>query len=151
VDAVLSAAPPACFKEGHPNIKRLFDNPYEEEVKYVNETGIFPIMHAVVIRKELLDQNPWIAMNLFTAFEEAKRRSVERALFGGWTAFPIPWAYEHARRAKEMFGGELWPYGVEKNRKTLEPFLTYLHEQGLTERRLRPEEIFARQVQQAFR
>ena len=151
VDAILSAAPPGCFKQGHPNIKRLFDDAYEEEVKYVKETGIFPIMHAVVIRKDLVDKNPWIPMNLFTAFEEAKQRSVERALFSGWTAFPIPWAYEHARRAKEMFGGDLWPYGIEGNRRTLEAFLLFAHEQGLTDRRFQPEEIFARQVQQSFR
>ena len=151
IDAALSAHPPACFEQGHPNVVLMFPDYLEIEQRYVKETGIFPIMHAVVIRKELVDKYPWIPMNLFTAFEQAKQRSVDRALFGGWTAFPIPWAYEHARRAKEMFGGDLWPYGIERNRRTLEAFLLFLHEQGLTQRRFNPEEIFARQVQQTFR
>ena len=151
IDAAMTATPLQCFRQGHPDVKRLFEDFLATETQYVRETGIFPIMHAVAIRQELLDKAPWIAMNLFTAFEEAKRRSVERALFAGVTAFPIPWFYEHARRAKELLGGDLWPYGIEPNRRTLEAFLQYAFEQGVCHRHLKVEEIFAPQVQRRFR
>jgi 4,5-dihydroxyphthalate decarboxylase len=151
IDAALTAGPPQCVREGNPAIRRLFENPLEAETAYVRETGIFPIMHTVAMRREVFDRRPWVAMNLFTAFEEAKRRSVERALFSGASAFPIPWFYEHARRAQELLGGDLWPYGIEKNRVTLEAFLQYAHEQGVCARKLAPEDLFAKQVQSAYR
>jgi 4,5-dihydroxyphthalate decarboxylase len=151
IDAALTAHPPQCFEDRHPNIRRLFENFLEVEMRYVKETGIFPIMHTVAIRRELVDRNPWIAMNLFKAFEEAKRRSVERALAVTATGFPIPWVYEHARRAQDMFGDDIFPYGIEANRRTLDAFLQYAHEQGVCHRRLQPEELFAAQVQRSFR
>jgi 4,5-dihydroxyphthalate decarboxylase len=151
VDAILSATPPGCFRQRHPNVRRLFEDFLTAEMDYVKETGIFPIMHTVAIRAELVERHPWIAMNLFNAFEEAKRRSVERALFGGVSAFPIPWFYEHARQAQEMFGDDLWPYGIEANRTTLDAFLQYAFEQGVCHRRLQPEELFASRVQKSFR
>jgi 4,5-dihydroxyphthalate decarboxylase len=150
IDATLTAHPPACFDDGHPNIKRMFENFMEVEKRYVKETGIFPIMHAVVIRKALVDQNPWIAMNLLKAFEEAKRRSIDRALFVG-SCFPIPWGYELARQAQEMFGKDYWPYGIEANRVSLDAFLQYAYEQGVCHRRLAIEELFPPQVQKRAR
>ncbi|MCC6888279.1 MAG: ABC transporter substrate-binding protein [Hyphomicrobiales bacterium] len=151
IDAVLSATPLSSFSQGHPNVRRLFEDFLDAEMKYVAETGIFPIMHTVVVRRQLVDANRWIAMNLFTAFEEAKNRSVARALFSGTSAYPIPWAYEHARRAKNMFGGELWPYGIQPNRRTLDAFLEFCHDQGISHRRIQAEELFAPQVQDHFR
>jgi 4,5-dihydroxyphthalate decarboxylase len=151
VDAILSASPPNCFRERHPNVRRLFEDFLTAEMDYVKATGIFPIMHTIAIRSELMDQHPWMAMNLFKAFEEAKRRSVERALFGGVSAFPIPWFYERARQAQELFGEDLWPYGIGPNRTTLDAFLQYAYEQGVCHRRLQPEGLFAQQVQQGFR
>jgi 4,5-dihydroxyphthalate decarboxylase len=151
IDAAFSATAPRCVRDEHPDVRQLFENSMEAEMAYVRETGIWPIMHTVAIRRELLDAHPWIAMNLMTAFEEAKRRSIERALFSGVTSFPVPWHYEHARRARELLGGELFPYGIEKNRVTLEAFLQYAHEQGICEQRLKPEDLFAKQVQTAFK
>ena len=150
IDAAFTAHPPNCFLEAHPNIRRLFENFVEVEKQYIRETGIFPIMHIVAIRKELVDRNPWIAMNLFTAFEEAKNRSLQRALFVG-SRYPIPWTYEYAREAQGLIGKDFWPYGIEANRTTLEAFLQYAHEQGVCHRRLQPEEVFAPQVQKRFR
>jgi 4,5-dihydroxyphthalate decarboxylase len=150
IDAALTAHPPACFQDGHPNIRRLFEDFMEVEKRYIQETGIFPIMHTVAIRKELVDQNPWIATNLLTAFEEAKRRSIDRALFVG-SCFPIPWGYEHARRAQELLGKDYWPYGIEANRTTLNAFLQYAYEQGVCHRRLAIEELFPLQVQKRVR
>jgi 4,5-dihydroxyphthalate decarboxylase len=151
IDAALTAHPPACFEHRHPNITRLFEDFLDVEMRYVRETGIFPIMHTVAIRRELVERQPWIAMNMFKAFEEAKKRSVERMLFIGIAGVPIPWCYAHAQRAQELFGDDIWPYGIEANRRTLDAFLQYAHEQGVCHRRLRPEELFAPQVQRSVR
>jgi len=151
IDAALSAHAPDCFEQGHPNVGRLFEDFVNVERKYVKETGIFPIMHTIAIRGELLDQHPWIAMNLFKAFEEAKNRSLARAQSITATACPVPWIYEQARLAKEIFGEDFWPYGIEANRKTLDAFLQYAYEQGVCHRRLAPEDLFPRQVQERFR
>jgi 4,5-dihydroxyphthalate decarboxylase len=148
---MLTAHPPSCFEHGHPNIKRMFEDFLDVEMKYVRETGIFPIMHTVAFRKDVLDRHPWAAMNLFEAFEEAKRRSVERILSPTSTVFPIPWYYEHARRVRDIFGDDYWPYGVEQNRRTLDAFCQYAFEQGVCHRRLQPEELFAPQVQRRFK
>jgi 4,5-dihydroxyphthalate decarboxylase len=150
IDAAITAHPPACFENGHPNVRRLFEDFVEIETRYVRETGIFPIMHTVAIRRQLQDENPWIAMNLLAAFEEARRRSIERALFVG-SCFPIPWGYEHARRAQDLFGKDYWPYGIEANRTTLDAFLQYAFEQGICHKRLQIEELFSSQVQKRVR
>jgi len=151
VDAVLSAAPPACFEEGHANIRRLFENYREVETAYYSETSIFPIMHVVVIRSELAGRHPWILMNLLKAFEEAKRLSVTRALDIKAPRFPIPWCADYARQAQRMFGIDYWAYGVEPNRPTLEAFLRYAYEQGVCHRHLDIEELFPPVVRSVFK
>jgi 4,5-dihydroxyphthalate decarboxylase len=151
VDAVLSAAPPACFEEGHPNIRRLFENYREVEAAYYRETSIFPIMHVVTIRRELYDRHPWIAMNLLKAFEEAKQRSIARAIDIKAPRFPIPWSYDNARQAQTMFGTDYWPYGIEANRPTLKAFLRYAFEQGVCHRLLEVEELFPKSVRSSFK
>lgn len=151
IDAALSAHPPACFEHGHPNVTRLFPDYLEIEMKYVRDTGIYAIMHAVAFRREIVEQHPWVAVNLFKAFDEARRRSVARALNNTSSALPLPWGYEFARRMQEIVGPELMPYGVEANRKTLEAFLQYGAEQGVFHRKLTVEELFPPQVQQSFR
>ncbi|MEA2985401.1 MAG: 4,5-dihydroxyphthalate decarboxylase [Alphaproteobacteria bacterium] len=151
VDAILSAHAPSSFDEGHPNIGRMFEDFLAVEMNYVKQTGIFPIMHAVAIRRDVVERHPWIAMNLFKAFEEAKNRSVARMQAITSTTVPIPWCYEFARRAKTVFGDDPWPYGIEANRQTLDAFLQYAHEQGVCHRRLTPEDLFLPQVQKSFR
>jgi 4,5-dihydroxyphthalate decarboxylase len=151
VDAVLSAHAPDCFEQGHPNVRRLFEDYMAVEADYYRATGIFPIMHVVALKRALVEAHPWIAMSLLKAFEEAKRRSVARALEVTAPRFPIPWCYEHARRAQELFGEDYWPYGIEANRTTLDAFLGYAHEQGVCHRRLAPEDLFAEQVQSRVR
>ena len=151
IDAAFSAHPPSCYEERHPNIKRLFEDYLELEQRYVKETGIFPIMHVIAIKREIAERNPWVAMNLFKALEEAKRRSVARVLNCTSSVVPIPWGYELARRAKELVGDDLMPYGIDANRRTLEAFLQYAHEQGVTHRKLSPEALFPPQVQKSFK
>jgi 4,5-dihydroxyphthalate decarboxylase len=135
LDAVISARDP-----GGP---RLFPNYLDVEEAYFRKTRIFPIMHVVVLRREVYERDRWIAMNLFKAFEEAKHASQARITEIGLSHVPMPWLAEHARRWREIAGGDSWPYGIEGNRPTLEAFLQYAHEQGVATRRLRAEELFA--------
>jgi 4,5-dihydroxyphthalate decarboxylase len=150
LDAVLSAHPPLSFERGDTRVARLFEDYRAVEEAYFRDTGIFPIMHVVAIKSEFLVRYPWVAMNLFQAFEEAKRRSVARALEVTATRFPVPWIYDVAAKAEAQFG-ELFPYGIEANRKTLEAFLDYAAEQGVCRRRLAVDELFPASVSERFK
>lgn len=151
IDAALSAHPPLCFEQGHPNVGRLFEDYLDIEMKYVKETGIYPIMHTVAFRRELVEKHPWVAANLFKAFDEARRISVERALSCTSSVLPLPWGYEFVKRMQAVVGKDLMPYGLDANRATLDAFLQYAFEQGVCHRRLQPEELFPPQVQKSFR
>jgi 4,5-dihydroxyphthalate decarboxylase len=148
LDAVIAAHPP---REFGGRIVRLFpDYPQVEEASF-RATGVFPIMHVVALRADVYQAHPWLAMNLFTAFEEAKRRSMERALDANAPRFPVPWGPANAQRAQELFGSDFWPYGIEPNRTTLDWFLERAAEQGVCARRLAPEDLFAAEVAERFR
>jgi 4,5-dihydroxyphthalate decarboxylase len=142
LDAIMVARPPDAFVKGNPKIQRLFDDFMDVEIDYYKRTGIFPIMHAVAVRRDVLAKTPWVARNLFTAFEEARRRSIARVLDSTVSLFPIPWYFEHARRGMELFGKDYFPYGIEPNRKTLEAFLKWGHEQGVCKRLVDVDEMF---------
>jgi 4,5-dihydroxyphthalate decarboxylase len=151
VDAVMAAHPPTCFENGHPNVRRLFEDFIPVEEAFYRETGIFPIMHVVALKQEVLDRHPWVAMNLFKAFEEAKRRCVDRMSDGSAPRAPIPWLPEQLRRAQGIFGKDHWPYGIDPNRRTLEAFLRYAFEQGVCHRHLTPEDLFPANLKGSFR
>lgn len=146
LDAVFSAHPPLPFEQGSGEIRQLFDEPKSVEREYYLRTGIFPIMHVIAIRREVLDNNPWVAMNLMKGFQEARARSLLRA--GELTAsrFPIAWAQNSFSETCELFGASPFPYGLEENRRTLEAFLLFCYEQGVCERQLTPEELFPAEV-----
>jgi len=151
LDAVMTAHPPAAFEAGDPRVRRLVEDFVPLEEAYWRATRIFPIMHCVAVKTSVLEAHPWVAMNLLTAFERAKERSIARAFEATASRFPIPWTFDHARRAQAMFEGGYWPYGVHPNRVTLEAFLGYAHEQGVTARRLQPEELFPKEVASSFK
>ncbi len=146
LDAVLSAHPPASFERGDGEIVRLFPDFEPLEREHVARTGIFPIMHVVVIRSDVLDAAPWVAGNLLTAFEAAKERCIERLSEMTASRVPLPWIPSLVEQMRQLLGPDPWPYGVEANRVTLEAFTRYAHEQGVAARRLDPEELFAPQV-----
>ena len=135
IDAAISARDPGG--------KRLFPNTRELEAAYYRKTGIFPIMHVVVLRREAYERDRWIAMNLFKAFEEAKQKSLARVADIGASQVPVAWVADHARQWQEIAGEDFWPYGLQPNLRTLEAFLQYGYEQGVCKRRLKVEELFA--------
>jgi 4,5-dihydroxyphthalate decarboxylase len=146
LDAVFSAHPSASFERGDPGITRLFPDYEPVEREYVARTGIFPIMHVMVIRADVLERDPWVAQNLFTALVAAKDASLARLAEMTASRVPLPWLPGRLAEARALIGPDPWPYGVEANRVTLDAFARYAYEQGVAARRLEPEELFAPQV-----
>jgi len=151
IDCALIARPPDCFRAGHPDVVRLFPDFWDMEEKYYLRTKVWPIMHIIAVQRRVLDENPWIARNLYNAFLESKRRSVERLLDPAVSRYPLAWLPTYARKMQEIFGPDPFPFGIEENRPTLELFLRYTHEQGIAHRRVKAEEIFPPGIMTAVR
>jgi 4,5-dihydroxyphthalate decarboxylase len=151
LDALVTARAPSTFHKEPDKVKRLFPNYVEVEKEYFRRTRIFPTMHTVVIRRDVYAKNPWIAQSLTKAFTEAKLRAYE--LYRQTAALPamVPWLVAELEEARREMGEDWWPYGLEPNRKALETFLRYHHEQGLSKRLFKPEELFARETLASFK
>ncbi len=151
LDALVTARAPSTFHKEPDKVKRLFPNYVEVEKEYYRRTKIFPTMHTVVIRRDVYAKNPWIAQSLTKAFTEAKMRAYE--LYRQTAALPamVPWLVAELEEARREMGEDWWPYGLEPNRKALETFLRYHHEQGLSKRLFRPEDLFARETLTSFK
>jgi 4,5-dihydroxyphthalate decarboxylase len=143
LDALFTAREPSCFTRRSPNVARLFENYREVEERYYEETGIFPIMHTVILKRNIYEKDPWIAMSLYKAFCKAKEIAIASYSETAALHVTLPWIISEVERTKEMMGDDWWPYGVKENRKTLETFLCYHHEQGLSDRLMTVEELFA--------
>ena len=122
---------------------RLFENYREVEEQYFQKTAIFPIMHTIIIRRDIYKENPWIAMNLYKAFCEAKDVSMRALAQTHVLAVALPWIQDEIERTQKTLGADWWPYGVQKNRHVLETFLRYHYEQGLSEKLMTIEGLFA--------
>jgi 4,5-dihydroxyphthalate decarboxylase len=151
LDAIITAQPPASFAEGDGRVRRLLADHRAAEEAYVRATGIFPIMHTIAIRRDVYNAHPWVARNLVTAFEAAKRRSDDRLVDAMSPRLPLPWAADDVARAREAFGGDPYAYGIEPNRQTLDALLRYAFDQGVAARRMEVEELFAPTVREAIR
>lgn len=151
LDAIISARPPQRFLDGDTRIRRLFDDPRAVEEDHFRRTGIFPIMHTIAIRSAVVDEHPWVAGNLLTAFTEAKDRSLARLRDMNASRFPVPWSHDLGRQSRALLGADPWPYGIDPNRRTLEAFLRFAHEQGVSQRALAPEDLFPPSVRRGFR
>jgi len=151
LDALVTARAPSTFHKEPDKVKRLFPNYVEVEKAYYRRTRIFPTMHTVVIRRDVYAKNPWVAQSLYKAFTQAKAKAY--ALYDQTAALPamVPWLVAELESARREMGEDWWPYGVEPNRKALETFLRYHHEQGLSKRRFAPEELFARETLDSFK
>ena len=151
IDALYTARTPSSFAMRPGAVRRLFDDYAAAERDYHRRTRMFPIMHTVVIRRDVYRAHPWIAQSLCKAFAEAKRRAL--ADLGATNALSsmLPWQIAHIEEARRELGDDWWPYGLEANRSVLDTFLRYHHEQGLSKRRLTPEELFAPETRETFR
>jgi len=143
IDALYTPRTPRSFAEGGHGVRRLFDpaGPVEEE--YFRRTGIFPIMHVVVLRRDVYTRDRWLARSLFDAFAEAKRLCEEGIDETAAARYMLPWLHDEVARTRAVLGEDYWPYGLERNRTALSAFLRYSREQGLAARGIEPEELFA--------
>ena len=142
LDAIVSARPPPSFGQD-PTVGRLFPDYPQVEQDYFRATGIFPIMHVLGIRRDKLERYPWLAYSVLKAFSQAKAACLPLLREVGALAVMLPWLVAEYERTVALMGDDYWPYGIEPNRITLEAALRYLHEQGLTSRRLAIDELFA--------
>ena len=141
INAIMAAFLPSSFGR-NPDVVRLFPDYREVEVDYYKRTGIFPIMHLVAIRRDLYERHPFIAASLYRAFCRSRELALQRLLGRGATVAMLPWLKSDTERMVELFGGNLWPYGIEANRKTLSAFVTYLAEQAMIAAPMPIEDLF---------
>ncbi|MBM3502491.1 MAG: ABC transporter substrate-binding protein [Alphaproteobacteria bacterium] len=147
IDALIMAARPKLAGQSDTAIARLFPDFPRVEQDYYRRTGLFPIMHTVVVRRDLYERHPWIATSLFEAFELAKREGRARIRITGPLAVALPWLPAHLEEVEATFGGhDPWVYGIEPNRSVLETMVRYSVEQGLATRAVGLDELFARET-----
>jgi 4,5-dihydroxyphthalate decarboxylase len=146
IDCAIIARPPTCFLEGHPDVERLLPNYLEMEEEYFAKTHVWPIMHIIAMKRSVLEENPWVARNMYNAFEESKRRSLERLFDPAVSRYPLPWLATYARKMRDMMQGDTFPFGIEANRPTWELMSTYCYQQGISHKAFTPEDIFPKGI-----
>jgi 4,5-dihydroxyphthalate decarboxylase len=151
IDALYTPRAPSSFRSGDGRVRRLFEDFLPIERAYFRRTGIFPIMHTVVIRRELYERHPWVAQSLYKAFCAAQREAYADLSETAALKTMLPWLVAHVEDARREMGDDFWPYGLERNRRALATFLRYAHEQGLAERLLEPDALFAAETLEAFK
>jgi 4,5-dihydroxyphthalate decarboxylase len=134
--------PPKEALRGDGKIRRLFADPKAEEAKYFRKNGYYPIMHVVAFKDEVLAKNPWIAVSVMAVFDKAKAACVEYYDDPNWSRFV--WGRHLFEEERKVFGDDPWPHGIKKNRANLERFIAYSLDQGLMDRKLEVEELFAK-------
>ena len=142
LDALFATYIPNLFLDGSPKIARLFPNFKEVEQDYYRRTGIFPIMHTVVIREDVHREHPWVAASLYDAFSQAKDLAVNRLYDTDALALTLPFLIDHLEETWRTFGSDYWSYNVGSNRPALEAVAQYVVDQGLAPRVVSTEELF---------
>jgi 4,5-dihydroxyphthalate decarboxylase len=140
IDALIAYTPPRALGEEH--VGRMFERWWEEEERYFKATAIFPIMHVVAVRKSLVREHPTLARALYSAFEAAKEIAIRDLEIEQAPKVMLPWAPAHLAETRRIMGHDFWPYGVERNRITLEAQIAWAAEQGLIERVVPLDELF---------
>jgi 4,5-dihydroxyphthalate decarboxylase len=151
IDAIYSPRTPSSLSHGTGNVRLLFEDYETVEREYYQRTKIFPIMHTVVIRREVYEKDPWVAQSLYKAFVLAQREAYDDLYETAALKFMLPWLVRHAEQTRALMGKDFWPYGLEANMHTLSTFLRYSHEQGLAKRSLAPQELFVPESLEAFK
>ncbi len=144
IAALITPIMPAAFRKNDPRVKRLFPNYRDLEERYYRKTRLFPIMHAVVVKEWICEKNPWAVRSLYNAFREAKELCLKEMGGTSTLKYSIPWLIPEIEREREIFGNDLWPYGLEANRYAIETMIKFSYEQGLAEKIVPAEELFAR-------
>ena len=149
LDAFIGPRVPSSFVPGGP-VRRLFADPVAAEKQYFADTGIFPIMHVVALRRDVYERHPWVAQTLTKAFHLAKRRASAELYDASALRVMLPWLIPGLEEARALMGEDYWSYGLQANEHVLATFLRYHHEQGLSRRQYEPAELFAPESTEAF-
>ncbi len=150
IDALYTARMPSSF-HGSDKVRRLFEDFVPVEQDYFRRTKIFPIMHTVVIRREVYEKNRWVAQSLYKAFCQAQQETYQDLYETAALKAMLPWLTAHVEEARREMGDDFWPYGFEKNVETLSTFLRYSYEQGLSKHLLTPSQLFAPETLESFK
>ncbi|HLK51695.1 MAG TPA: hypothetical protein VKT49_26320 [Bryobacteraceae bacterium] len=151
IDALYTARAPSTFARGSETVRRLFPDFAAVERAYYLKTRIFPIMHTVVIRRDVYEQNRWVAQSLYKALAAAQKEVYEDMHETAALKVMLPWLLPHVEETEKLMGRNFWPYGLEDNEATLGTFLRYSFEQGLSQRQLTPKELFAPESLESFK
>ena len=146
IDAIAGAILPDSLGK-HPDVVRLFPDYQTVEMEYYRRTRIFPIMHLVVIRRDLYEKTPAVARSLYDALYESKNIALAGMRFAGATRYMLPWMAREIEQLDELFGADPWPYGVAINRPTLTALVQYLGEQSMLHKPLKVEDLFVPGIQ----
>ena len=150
LDALQTPRVPSPFATGDPRVRRMFADVVAVERDYYAATGIFPIMHVVVLRADVYERHRWVAQSLYKACLSARDEAYRRIYDSSALRFMEPWLIQHIEQSRELLGDDFWSYGVTSNSTALEVFLRYHHEQGLSTRRYAPSDLFAPETAEAF-
>jgi len=143
IDAVLGSRMPDSVRTHPDKVAHLFPDFRQEEKRYYQEHRIHPIMHCVVIRRDIYESNKWVAQSLYKAFLAAKDWAIDQMYFSGAQKYMLPWLFDDLREIDDVFGGDPWPYGIEENRPTLEALVKYMHQQNFIAEKVGLEGLFA--------
>ncbi len=143
IDFLITANNPLSFRRGAKNVRRLFPNYAEMEKDYYRRTKIYPIMHTVVIRRDIYERDPWVAMSLYKALCLAKEHCYRLLLEAGAPKASFAWLQPMIEEEQAIIGRDWYPYGIAQNKPSIEALLQYIHEQGLSQHRLKIEDLFA--------
>lgn len=141
IDAIIGASLPQSLGR-NPDIQRLFPDYRRVEKDYYQRTGIHPIMHLMVIRRDVHEANPWVASSLYAALCEAKDMALASMRYSGALRYMLPWLKADLEEIDEVFDGDPWPYGVEANRPTLEAMVAYMVEQSYIAQPIAVDDLF---------
>lgn len=143
IDFLMTANNPLSFRRGSPKVRRLFPDYAAAEKDYFRRTRIYPIMHTVVIRRDIYERDPWVALALYKALCAAKDRCYDLLAEAGSPKVSSAWLQPLLEEEQAIIGPDWYPYGIAQNRPSIEALLQYTHEHGLTGRRVKIEELFA--------
>lgn len=149
IDALMTPRVPSPFAAGDPRVRRLFPDVVGAERAYWAATGIFPVMHVVVIRRDVYERHRWVAQSLYKALLAARDEAYASLYDTSALRFMLPWLTPQLEEARELLGRDYWSYGIGGNLTGLEAFLRYHHEQGLSARQWTPGELFAPEALEA--
>jgi 4,5-dihydroxyphthalate decarboxylase len=151
IDALYTARMPSTFLRGSGTVARLFEDYPAVEREYYSRTKIFPIMHTVVIRRELYEKHRWIAQSLYKAFVYSQREVYQELYQTAALKYMLPWLIRHVEDTRNLMGQDFWSYGYDANILPLSTFLRYSFEQGLSKRLLTPKDLFVPESLESFK